>query len=52
VLGADYPNTLWTSHGLAMSRRNLGDVEGARQEFDDIVEARWRLLSGDHPDTL
>jgi Tetratricopeptide repeat len=51
-LGDDHPDTLWSLDSLPVTRRDLGDLQGARQLFEQTLAARRRVLGGDHPDTL
>ena len=37
---------------LAAILADLGDLDGARQLYEQVLAARQRLLGDDHPDTL
>jgi tetratricopeptide (TPR) repeat protein len=52
MLGDDHPDTLHSMNDLAETRRDLGDLQGARQLFEETLTARQRVLGDDHPDTL
>jgi hypothetical protein len=39
-------------HNLALTRRDLGDLQGARELFEQALAGRRRVLGEDHPDTL
>jgi hypothetical protein len=39
-------------NNLAVARRNLGDLQGARDLHEQTLAARRRVLGADHPDTL
>jgi hypothetical protein len=52
VLGEDHPLTLTTMNNLATTRRNLGDLDGARQLQEQVLAGRRRVLGDDHPETL
>jgi tetratricopeptide (TPR) repeat protein len=52
ALGDDHPDTLHSMHNLALTRRDLGDLQGARELFEQALTARRRVLGDDHPATL
>ena len=52
VLGDDHPDTLTSMDNLAVTRGNLGDLDGARELHEQALTARRRVLGDDHPDTL
>jgi hypothetical protein len=52
VLGEDHPDTMHSMHNLALTRRDLGDLQGARELFEQALAGRRRVLGEDHPDTL
>jgi tetratricopeptide (TPR) repeat protein len=52
VLGDDHPDTLDSINNLALTRQDLGDLDGARGLHEQTLTARRRLLGDDHPDTL
>lgn len=52
MLGDDHPNVLQSMHNLALTRRDLGDLQGARELFEQALAGRRRVLGEDHPDTL
>jgi Tetratricopeptide repeat len=52
VLGDDHPDTPTSMNNLAATRRALGDLDGARQLFEQALAGRRRVLGDDHPDTL
>jgi hypothetical protein len=39
-------------HNLAVTRRALGDLAGARELFEQALAGSRRVLGEDHPDTL
>jgi hypothetical protein len=39
-------------NNLAVTLRAQGDLEGARKLHEEVLNARTRILGGDHPDTL
>ena len=39
-------------YDLAATRRDVGDLDGARQLHEQTLTARRRVLGEDHPDTL
>ena len=47
--GSTHP---WLLHGAATYLLARGRARTARGLFDDAHRLRWRLLGGDHPDTL
>jgi hypothetical protein len=51
VLGEDHPDTLSSMNNLAETRRDLGDLNGARELHEHALATRRRLLGDDHPDT-
>jgi hypothetical protein len=52
LLGDDHPDTLNSMNSLAVARRDLGDLPGARDLHKQALAARRRVLGDDHPDTL
>jgi tetratricopeptide (TPR) repeat protein len=52
ALGNDHPHTMHSMHNLALTRRELGDLQGARELFEQTLAARRRVLGDDHPHTL
>ncbi|MCP4655318.1 MAG: tetratricopeptide repeat protein, partial [bacterium] len=48
----DHPDVLTARHNLAETLSAQGDLAGARQLQEQVLEARERLLGADHPDTL
>jgi tetratricopeptide (TPR) repeat protein len=52
LLGDDHPDTLWSMNNLAVTRRDLGDLLGARDLLEQTLAAFRRVLGDDHPDTL
>jgi hypothetical protein len=52
VLGEDHPDTLESMNNLAVTRRNLGDLQGARSLHEQALAGYRRVLGEDHPDTL
>jgi uncharacterized membrane protein len=43
-LGDDHPDTLWSLDSLAVTRRALGDLQGARELHQQALAARRRVL--------
>ena len=52
VLGPDHPDTLTSINNLTETRRDLGDLEGARDLHEQTLAGLQRMLGDDHPDTL
>jgi tetratricopeptide (TPR) repeat protein len=52
LLTDNHPDTLFSMQILAAIRRNLGDLDGARQLLEEALTGRQRVLGNDHPDTL
>jgi tetratricopeptide (TPR) repeat protein len=52
LLGDSHPDTLKAMSNLAVTRRDLGDLDSARDLLDQTLAASRRLLGDDHPDTL
>jgi hypothetical protein len=52
LLGDDHPDTISSMNSLAVARRDLGDLPGARDLHEQALAARRRVLGDDHPDTL
>ena len=52
LLPPDHPDLLAAKQNLAATRAQLGDIAGARELFDAVLEARMRLLPPDHPDFI
>jgi hypothetical protein len=52
VRGEDHPDTLTCMSSLAMTRRALGDLPGARDLHEQALAGRRRVLGDDHSDTL
>jgi tetratricopeptide (TPR) repeat protein len=51
-LGEEHPDTLSSLHALANTHRERGDLRGAREVQERVLEARRRILGHEHPDTL
>jgi tetratricopeptide (TPR) repeat protein len=52
ALGDDHPHTMHAMHNLALTRREQGNLHGARDLFEQALAGRRRVLGGEHPDTL
>jgi tetratricopeptide (TPR) repeat protein len=52
MFGDDHPDTLMSMNNLAVTRRTLGDLDGARELQEQALAGRRRVLGDDHPDTL
>jgi tetratricopeptide (TPR) repeat protein len=52
ALGDDHPHTMHAMHYLALTRREQGNLHGARDLFEQALAGRRRMLGGEHPDTL
>jgi tetratricopeptide (TPR) repeat protein len=52
LLGDDHPDTLQSTNNLALTRRSVGDPQGALQAHEQALAGRRRVLGDDHPDTL
>jgi tetratricopeptide (TPR) repeat protein len=52
VRGEDHPDTLTSMSHLAMTRRAVGDLHGARELNEETLARCRRVLGEDHPDTL
>jgi tetratricopeptide (TPR) repeat protein len=52
VLGEDHPDTLDAINNLGQTRRDLGDLDGARELHEQGLAGCRRVLGEDHPDTL
>jgi tetratricopeptide (TPR) repeat protein len=51
-LGDDDPDTLQSMNSLALTRRQLGDLQSTYELFEQTLADRRLVLGGDHPDTL
>jgi hypothetical protein len=40
LLGREHPDTLTTKNNLALTLRDLGDLEGARRVHEEVLEAQ------------
>jgi hypothetical protein len=49
LLGKEHPETLGTLFELSRTLFAQGDLSGARQLGEQVVEANVRLLGGEHP---
>jgi hypothetical protein len=52
ILGDNHPNTLRSTHSLALTLQKLGQHEQARQLTEDTLTRMRRVLGDDHPYTL
>ncbi|MFD4138435.1 FxSxx-COOH system tetratricopeptide repeat protein [Streptomyces sp. NPDC058572] len=52
TLGEEHPDTLHSTHALAVALYDLGRIAEARRMHEDTLERRRRVLGEDHPDTL
>lgn len=52
VLGSEHLYTLASRNNLALTLRDLGDLDAAKDLHEKTLEIRERVLGGDHPDTL
>jgi tetratricopeptide (TPR) repeat protein len=52
VLGPEHPDTLLAMNNLAETRRDLGDLDGARQLHEQALASCRQVLGEDHPNTL
>jgi Tetratricopeptide repeat len=50
--GPDRPSTLATRHQIAREVADRGDHAGAEAEYQDVLDAKLRVLGPDHPSTL
>ncbi len=50
--GEEHPATLTARLNLAATLHAQGDLAGARQQFEQVLEASRRLLGEEHPTTL
>jgi tetratricopeptide (TPR) repeat protein len=48
----EHPDTLRSMNNLAETRRDLGDLDGARQLHEQVLAASRRVLGEEHPNTL
>ena len=48
----DHPDLLWAKGSLAVTRKALGDLDGALELEEHVHAARERLLPADHPNLL
>lgn len=52
AIGDDHPDTLSAADHLAHDLRALGEIEGALEIDEHVLERRRLMLGEDHPDTL
>jgi Tetratricopeptide repeat len=52
ILGEDHTDTLCTASNFAESLQALGELEAARDLYQDTVDRYRRILGEDHPDVL
>jgi uncharacterized protein (DUF2267 family) len=52
LLGPEHPETLTSLSNLALTMQALGDLAGAQDVNQRVLEARRRLLGPEHPHTL
>ncbi|WP_131803187.1 tetratricopeptide repeat protein, partial [Parafrankia colletiae] len=52
VLGPEHPDTLASAHNLALTLRDVGKYELARELHEDTHARMQEVLGVDHPDTL
>jgi hypothetical protein len=52
TFGPEHPDTLTTKSNLALTLWNQGDYAGARDLFEQVLQASTRTLGPEHPGTL
>jgi len=52
VLGSEHPDTLTIMSNLAATLSDQGDLEGAREMEEEVLEIKRQILGSEHPDTL
>ena len=51
ILGDEHPDTLRSMNNLAETLGAQGDLAGAREKQEKVLEIRRRILGDEHPDT-
>jgi hypothetical protein len=52
ILGDEHPDTLTSMNNLAATLQAQGDLTGAREKQEDVLDITRRILGDEHPDTL
>lgn len=51
ILGDEHPDTLTSMNNLAVTLSDQGDLTGAREKQEEVLEITSRILGDEHPDT-
>jgi hypothetical protein len=52
ILGDEHPDTITAMNNLAMTLRDLGQLDEAATIKKEVVENMRRILGDEHPDTI